>query len=219
MVGRTSFIRHIGFGTSNGSTLDISSGEVAKLVSMRCDAVLLSFYKDAFALFSITAAQSLANMYTTIDAIRARRSDTAIFLLKTWRLQAEDEATIFRHWLIIGRPTRPLPLTVQISVLSMLIPLGTLRSGSWAWCRSQRESEKCRCKEFHDAMPECCMRCQALEACAKTDVIAQNLSIVGFCGKVICQNNPIAPLVLLLNKGIGLLRSKHRRESDAALCI
>jgi hypothetical protein len=94
-TGRTSFIKRIGFGTALGSSLDISSGAVAKLAAMRCDAVLLSFYKDAAPSLSISAAQSLTNMYTVIDAVRAARSDTAIFLLKTWRLEAATEASTF----------------------------------------------------------------------------------------------------------------------------
>ncbi|KRA42084.1 SGNH/GDSL hydrolase family protein [Devosia sp. Root635] len=94
-AGRRSFIRRIGFGTSLGSSLDISSGVVAKLAAMRCDAVMLSFYKDAAPSLGISAAQSLTNMYTTIDAVRAARSDTAIFLLKTWRLEAATEASTF----------------------------------------------------------------------------------------------------------------------------
>lgn len=94
-AGKTSQVRRLGFGTARGSSLDISTGAVDSLAAMRCDAVLLSFYKDAAPTLNISPAQSLNNMYYAIDAIRAKRADTAIFLLKTWRLQAASEAATF----------------------------------------------------------------------------------------------------------------------------
>lgn len=91
-AGRASTIVRAGFGKET-STANITDGYAQRLIDMRPDIAIISVYKDANG--AVTPAQSLTNMYTIIDGIRAKRADTAIFLLKTWRLAAASEASTF----------------------------------------------------------------------------------------------------------------------------
>lgn len=91
-VGKTSRIVRAGFGKETSSA-NIADGSAQRLIDMRADVAIISVYKDANG--AVTPAQSLTNTYSIIDGIRAKRADTAIFLLKTWRLAAASEASTF----------------------------------------------------------------------------------------------------------------------------
>lgn len=91
-VGKTRRVERAAFGKDN-SVANIADGSAQRLADMRADAVLLSFYKDANG--TVSPSASLTNMYAVVDCIRAKRSDTAVFLLKTWRLPAAAEASTF----------------------------------------------------------------------------------------------------------------------------
>jgi hypothetical protein len=95
-IGKQSRIRTMAFGREGvGSTTWISEGRTAHLANMRCDVCLLSFFADAGSGIGVSLATSLANAYTIIDDIRAKRSTTRIELLKMWHMPDAQEATTF----------------------------------------------------------------------------------------------------------------------------
>jgi hypothetical protein len=65
------------------------------MAGQRPDLVLLSFFADGSVPLCPNLATNLANAYTTIDAIRAKRADTPIGLLRNWRMTASREASTF----------------------------------------------------------------------------------------------------------------------------
>ncbi len=95
-IGKQSRVRTMAFGREGaGSTTWMAEGQTASLANMRCDVCLLSFFADAAVSFGISTATSLANAYTIIDDIRAKRSTTRIELMKMWHMPDAQEAITF----------------------------------------------------------------------------------------------------------------------------
>jgi hypothetical protein len=95
-VGKSSRIRTMAFGyEGQGSTTWLSDGHAARIAGQRADVALLSFFADGSVPLCADPATNLANMYTFIDAIQAKRADTEIFLIRNWRMTAAREAATF----------------------------------------------------------------------------------------------------------------------------
>jgi hypothetical protein len=95
-IGKSSRIRTMAFGyEGQGSPTWITDGHVARIAGQRADVALLSFFADGSVPLCSDLATNLANMYTFVDAIQAKRADTEIFLIRNWRMTAAREASTF----------------------------------------------------------------------------------------------------------------------------
>jgi hypothetical protein len=95
-IGKTSRVRMGTFGREGvGSPTWISEGRTAAIAGAMPDVALLSFFADASSALGISTSTSLTNILAIIDAIRAKRSSTAIFLMKMWHMPNAQEAATF----------------------------------------------------------------------------------------------------------------------------
>lgn len=94
-IGKTSRVRTITFGQEGvGSPTWITNKNHLSLANTMPDVAVLSFFADASSALGISTATSLANIYTVVDAIRAKRN-CPIILIKMWRMPAASEAASF----------------------------------------------------------------------------------------------------------------------------
>lgn len=93
--GKTSRVRAVAFGYEGQCSSDwINDKRHLRLADTMPDVALLSFFADGNAGFGLSTAASLANIYTVVDVLRAKR-DVPIYLLKMWRLRAAQENASF----------------------------------------------------------------------------------------------------------------------------
>ncbi len=94
-IGKTSRVRADTFGfEGQGSTQWLADNRHLYLADTMPDVALLSFFADGAPGFGISTSQSLTNIYTTIDALRAKRN-MPIYLLKMWRMPTAQETISF----------------------------------------------------------------------------------------------------------------------------
>jgi hypothetical protein len=135
-IGKTSRVRMMNFGyEGQGSPQWIADGHYIRMAGQRPDAALLSFFADGSVPLCPNLATNLANIYSAIDAIRAKRSDTPIFLIRSWRMTASREATTFAQLngvyftnYVTAAANRP-----NVSILDFYTPSGdpATHPGEW----------------------------------------------------------------------------------------
>lgn len=93
--GKSTRVRVDTFGDEGQSSVTwITDKRHLRLADTMPDVACLSFFTDANSGFGVSTATSLANIYTVVDALRAKRN-MPIYLLKMWRLHAAEESATF----------------------------------------------------------------------------------------------------------------------------
>lgn len=94
-TGKTQRVRACTFGYEGQCSVDwIAANRHNRLADTMPDVACLSFFADGNPAFSVSTAASLANIYTIVDTLRAKRN-MPIYLLKMWRLHAAEESASF----------------------------------------------------------------------------------------------------------------------------
>lgn len=134
-VGKRSRVRVYTTGYEGQSSLQwFAAGEHIKCANQAPDVAMLSFINDANPAQGISVAQSLANVYTEVDLVRARRSTTRIYLMKMWRSDAVTEAATWPNRAAIHANFDTVAANrANVSVLDFYTPSGNPASHPDEW--------------------------------------------------------------------------------------